>query len=183
MNMHINTLQEQHDSWKAARERLFGTKKAPSTAKPVQLVELPPPEPVKKPLWQAIEIEFDDHVGVWRGVVRKCLETLAVSMSGRKIHPGVDPFKRNPKLIVAEVLEHFPGVTARELEGLRGPNETCLARQIAMYEVKMQRPELSLAKIGRLFGDRDHSTVYHAIQKITEMVEAGIQVYPIKEHI
>lgn len=185
MTVHVSALMEQHQRYKAAQSRLWGVPKklAKIATLPEIKVEVTPPLPVKKPLWQSSVIEFDHHVTAWRDVVRQCLETLASSMSGRKIHPSIDPSKRNPQMIVAEVLEHFPGVTARELKGPRGPEKTCIARQIAMYEIKMQRPDLSFVKIGRLFGGRDHSTVHHAIDKIATMVEAGVPIYPIDERI
>lgn len=40
-----------------------------------------------------------------------------------------------------------------------------IPRQIAMYLARTLTPA-SLPKIGRAFGDRDHSTVYHAVNKI-----------------
>jgi chromosomal replication initiator protein len=42
-------------------------------------------------------------------------------------------------------------------------------RQIAMWIVGEVMPQLSLPRIGRAFGGRDHSTVLHAQRKITAM--------------
>ncbi|HLT85629.1 MAG TPA: helix-turn-helix domain-containing protein, partial [Phototrophicaceae bacterium] len=43
------------------------------------------------------------------------------------------------------------------------------ARQIAMYLCR-ELTELSLPKIGQLFGGRDHTTVMHANRKIREQM-------------
>ena len=43
------------------------------------------------------------------------------------------------------------------------------ARQIAMYLSKLLTPR-SLPEIGRRFGGRDHTTVLHAVRKITGLV-------------
>jgi chromosomal replication initiator protein len=44
-------------------------------------------------------------------------------------------------------------------------------RQIAMYLAKVMTPR-SLPEIGRRFGNRDHTTVLHAVRKIEEMARA-----------
>ena len=44
-------------------------------------------------------------------------------------------------------------------------------RQIAMYLAKSLTPR-SLPEIGRRFGNRDHTTVLHAVRKIEEMAGA-----------
>jgi chromosomal replication initiator protein len=41
-------------------------------------------------------------------------------------------------------------------------------RQVAMWFCKQLTPR-SLPEIGRKFGDRDHTTVMHAIRKIDEL--------------
>ncbi|MDU2110131.1 MAG: helix-turn-helix domain-containing protein, partial [Peptoniphilus lacydonensis] len=43
-------------------------------------------------------------------------------------------------------------------------------RQIAMY-ITRELTDLSLPKIGEVFGGRDHSTVIHAYDKITKDLE------------
>jgi len=50
---------------------------------------------------------------------------------------------------------------------MRGPSRLrrfVLARQEAMWEVKRQKPEMSLPQLGRIFGGRDHSTIFHGIR-------------------
>ena len=47
------------------------------------------------------------------------------------------------------------------------PASIALPRQIAMYLSK-ELTQKSLPEIGELFGGRDHTTVLHAVRKITD---------------
>lgn len=68
--------------------------------------------------------------------------------------------------IIAAVLENFPDVTWEEVKGIRRQRNLVTPRQLCMYEVARQRPDLSLPRIGRIFGGRDHTTVLHAVRKL-----------------
>jgi chromosomal replication initiator protein len=63
--------------------------------------------------------------------------------------------------VVAEVHE----LTVDQLKSKRRTQDLARARQIAMYLAR-EMTGASLNQIGRAFGDRDHSTVSHACQKI-----------------
>ena len=56
-------------------------------------------------------------------------------------------------------------VSVESLRGKRRTNTIALARQVAIYLTKRLTP-LTLVEIGRNFGNRDHSTVLYAIEKI-----------------
>jgi len=61
------------------------------------------------------------------------------------------------------------------LEDLRSPiriKRFVLARHEAMWEIRRQRPGLSLPQIGRLFGGRDHTTILHGIRAHQERLNA-----------
>ena len=61
------------------------------------------------------------------------------------------------------------GFSIREMKGPSRRQPLVLARQIAMYLCR-HLTDLSLPKIGKLFGGRDHTTVMHANTKITKML-------------
>lgn len=78
------------------------------------------------------------------------------------------------------------GISVLDMVSERKPDPIALARQIAMYLAKAMTAR-SLAAIGRSFGNRDHSTVYHAVHKIEAMVAAdpsfAARIEAIKESI
>lgn len=74
--------------------------------------------------------------------------------------------KRSVAEIVAAVLVNFPDVTWEEIKGIRRQQRLIIPRQLCMYEVARQRPDLSLPRIGKIFGGRDHTTILHAVRKL-----------------
>ena len=61
-----------------------------------------------------------------------------------------------------------------DLQGRSRRSHVVRARHIAMYLCR-SLTDLSLPKIGALFGGRDHSTVSHAIDKITGLIQSNPQ--------
>lgn len=68
------------------------------------------------------------------------------------------------------VSKHY-NVTKADLLSARRTRTIVRPRQIAMYLAKVMTPR-SLPEIGRRFGNRDHTTVLHAVRKIEEMAKA-----------
>ena len=75
------------------------------------------------------------------------------------------------------------GVTAEyfslSLDALTGSSRSRVlstARQIAMYLCR-ELTELSLPRIGQVFGNRDHTTVMHADRKIRQQMAERMSVY------
>lgn len=62
------------------------------------------------------------------------------------------------------VARHY-SVTRTELVSARRTRTVVKPRQVAMYLAKVMTPR-SLPEIGRRFGNRDHTTVLHAVRKI-----------------
>ena len=55
-----------------------------------------------------------------------------------------------------------------EMVSARRARRVARPRQIAMYLAKQLTPQ-SLPQIGRRFGGRDHTTVIHAVKRITDL--------------
>ena len=69
------------------------------------------------------------------------------------------------------VATHF-GITTADICSKRRTQAVVRPRHIAMYLAKTLTTR-SLPDIGRRFGGRDHSTVIHAVSKVTHMIESG----------
>ena len=67
-------------------------------------------------------------------------------------------------------------LTKAELVGSKRAQPYVLPRQIAMY-LSRELTDASLPKIGTAFGNRDHSTVIHATNKIEKLLNEEIELY------
>jgi len=74
----------------------------------------------------------------------------------------------SPAMILEKVSERY-GFTVEEITGKSRRRPLVTARQVAMYVVR-ELTELSYPAIGRVFGDRDHTTVMHAVSKIEALM-------------
>ena len=74
-----------------------------------------------------------------------------------------------PKLILEATAEMF-GLTVEDLRGKSRSRPLVTARQIAMYVLR-EMTDFSYPAIGREFGDRDHTTVMHAVSRVAELME------------
>lgn len=75
--------------------------------------------------------------------------------------------------IIAVVAASY-GVSLTEMAGPSRREPLVTARQIAMYLIRTLT-DLSLPKIGKQLGGRDHSTVLHGVNKIIRLVKADPQ--------
>ena len=73
-----------------------------------------------------------------------------------------------PKLIIDVVAEHF-GISPEDILSKRRNSELVQPRQICMYLCRHLTEE-SLQSIGKSLGKKDHTTVIHGIDKITEEI-------------
>ena len=71
--------------------------------------------------------------------------------------------------IQRKVAEHF-NIRLTDMSSARRARAVARPRQIAMYLAK-QLTSRSLPEIGRKFGNRDHTTVMHAVNRVSELME------------
>lgn len=67
------------------------------------------------------------------------------------------------------------GFSIADMEGPSRKSELVLARQVAMYLCR-DLTNLSFPKIGKLFGNRDHTTVMHAYNKVQRRLPADLEL-------
>jgi chromosomal replication initiator protein len=80
-----------------------------------------------------------------------------------------------PTDIITNTAEYFK-LTVEDLYGSSRSQAVATARQIAMYLCR-ELTNLSLPKIGQLFGGRDHTTVMYANKKISELMKERRSIY------
>lgn len=180
MNVHQSELVARY---RDVRKRLFG--KPPAKVKTIAIAKVEekapqPPEPIvlaQLPLWSVVDLYFDWHVRVWHEAVERQISELAHENVALRAALGIHRAdldmalmpRRPTKHIIADVLEHFPGVSWEDLKSRHRTQDIVFPRQLCMYEVHRQRKDMSYPAIGRLFGGRDHTTVLHAVRKIESM--------------
>jgi len=68
---------------------------------------------------------------------------------------------------IQDVVAKYYAVTVTDLKGKKRVKQIVMPRQIAMYLAR-EMTDSSLPKIGQAFGGKDHTTVIHAYEKITD---------------
>ena len=96
---------------------------------------------------------------VTHNLVRQCLREL---FHARRGQPSIED-------IMGLVTDRF-GVKLSDLQSRKRTNAIAYPRQIGMYLAR-RITRMSLEQIGGFFGGRDHSTVLHAVRKITRLAK------------
>ena len=99
-----------------------------------------------------------DHSFITKDVIESALGDL--------IKPPIKNIDIND--IQKETAKHY-AITVSDLSSKSRKQHTVLARQMAIF-ISHELTTLSLTKIGKHFGNRDHSTVLHANKKIEKRV-------------
>jgi len=81
----------------------------------------------------------------------------------------------SPTDVITHTADYFK-LTVDDLYGSSRSQAVATARQIAMYLCR-ELTNLSLPKIGQLFGNRDHTTVMYANKKISELMKERRSIY------
>ena len=107
-----------------------------------------------------------NHVALSPAVAEEVLGELMGGTDGRRI---------TPKMILEATSEMF-GHPVEELCGKSRSRPLVQARQVGMY-VFRELTDFSYPAIGRVFGDRDHTTVMHAVEKISQLMKERRPIY------
>lgn len=78
--------------------------------------------------------------------------------------------------MIQEEVSTFFDLTVEDLCSPSRSRQLVTARQIAMYLVR-ELTDLSLPRIGKAFGGRDHTTVMHATSKIADLMQERRAIY------
>ncbi|MDR2355740.1 MAG: chromosomal replication initiator protein DnaA [Clostridiales Family XIII bacterium] len=91
-------------------------------------------------------------------------ETLKDIFSSKENQPSAADIKK-------QVCKYF-SIKTSDIESSKRARKFSYPRQIAMYLCR-KMTDLSLSKIGESFGNRDHTTILHAIEKITNEIKTN----------
>ena len=77
--------------------------------------------------------------------------------------------------LIQKIIADYYGLRVEDFKSKKRHRPISFPRQIAMYLCR-ELTDLSLPKIGEMFGGRDHSTVLHAYDKITRDMNTDLSV-------
>jgi chromosomal replication initiator protein len=99
---------------------------------------------------------------------------LVETLLGKGEEPNTRIFKANPDKVISAVSKYF-SLGKRSLLGTSRARPVARPRQILMY---LLRTELGLPfeEVGRIIGGRDHTTVMHAVDKITNLASGSGEI-------
>ncbi len=89
--------------------------------------------------------------------------------------PGHESKSIDPPQIIRATAAAF-GFSVDDLTGTSRRQPLVMSRQVAMYLCR-DLTDLSLPRIGALFGGRDHTTVLHAIEKVKRVIQKDRAIY------
>jgi chromosomal replication initiator protein len=105
-------------------------------------------------------------------------ETMSVELAEMVLGDlitGNEPRPITPDLILQKTSDMF-AFPIDEITGKSRRRPLVTARQISMY-VFREMTDMSYPAIAREFGGRDHTTVIHAVEKITTLMKERRQIY------
>jgi len=101
-------------------------------------------------------------------------QELIESVIGKGAEAGGKTVKKDPGDVITAVSDYYQ-VGKRSLLGESRARPIARPRQILMYLLRTHLG-ISLEEVGRLVGDRDHTTVMHAVGKITELATTDVHI-------
>lgn len=91
---------------------------------------------------------------------------MTVSSIAPVLNPPSEQVEASPETVMNAVAETY-GISIDDLKSSSRRREISVARQIGMYLMR-QHTDLSLPKIGEVFGGKDHTTVLYSCEKIAQ---------------
>ena len=110
-----------------------------------------------------------------RGMTSVSTMVIALTVTRRGLSTTSDTTEITATVVIGQTVMYF-GLTIEDLCGSSRSRVLVTARQIAMYLCR-ELTNLSLPKIGQLFGGRDHTTVMYANKKISELMKERRSIY------
>ncbi len=143
------------------------------------------PTPVPVEVLELIAARVSDNIRELEGALTRVTAYAALTGQAvtlemardvlRDLMPAADLRPPTPEEIIGATATLY-GFDPEELAGPSRRQPLVMARQTAMYLCR-DLTDLSLPRIGRLFGGRDHTTVLHAIEKVKRLMQSDRQLF------
>lgn len=128
-----------------------------------------------------IASSYTSNIRELEGALIRAVAYVSISglpMTVENIMPVLEtPSERteaSPEAVLMVIAEHF-GVSIEDMKGSSRRREISVARQVGMFLMR-QHTDLSLPKIGDVFGGKDHTTVLYSCEKITQLKETDMDM-------
>jgi chromosomal replication initiator protein len=115
------------------------------------------------------------RVSAFASLQRSSADSAMAEMVLKDLFPDDREQEVSVQLIMDEVADYF-SLSVEDLCSPSRSRQLVTARQIAMYLTR-ELTDLSLPRIGKAFGGRDHTTVMHAKQKIAGLMQERRAIY------
>jgi chromosomal replication initiator protein len=126
-----------------------------------------------------IATKVDSNIRELEGIINKLIAKASLTETPITIEmaqKAIDDIKGETKVIssayIQDVVAKYYNISVNDLKGQKRSADVTFPRQIAMYLCR-NVAQMSMPQIGRDFGNRDHSTVMHACDKIEKEIKSN----------
>jgi chromosomal replication initiator protein len=128
-----------------------------------------------------IASRYTSNIRELEGALIRAVAYISISglpMTVKNLAPILSPHTEKVEAsptVVMRVVADMMGISVEDLKGQSRRREISQARQVAMYLMR-QHTDLSLPKIGEVFGGKDHTTVLYSCDKVAQRRENDPQL-------